>query len=518
MDRRTFLKTIGYSSGALLGQPLWLTGCSTRKGVSGRQPRLVLLYAPCSVNKFHLSPYNPKVTYTPSIERFAAESSVFTKHQTESGQSGIAYASIFSGSQADRHNVFDHPRRISDSVYQIAEAFAQNTYGTYFWNAHGMAHYDIGYGKGVPRQDCFLGMLTAEDERFDKILGWLSSDKDYQAFIVTSFMKTHSLYARDLNEKASRHVTLPAEFASVGVTVDEYYRYRKLYFSQRDNRFLFSFDFAKTVNGFGLSKNELAKFIRVVEYLYKCAIHNLDKLFGKVIAKLDARGLLDESLVIFTADHGETLYRDNTLFKFTHGFQLAPEVLSVPLIIRAPSLGVEAKTYSSVSRSIDVFPTAAGLCGLRIPEDRKPAGIDLSASVTGKAPPPSLPAFSHTALVDDNIAKRKEYQKALFSKFFLKKDPNLMWVCVRIDDMVFKLARFDADIEDFAPFAFDLEKDPTERNNLFDPDNERHMSVLNELEQYRDNLVSAYQSKTTTTESGITEQERIKRLKALGYL
>ena len=63
----------------------------------GTQPRLVLLFAACSVNKFCLSPYNQNVSYTPAIARLASEGMVFTKHQTESGQSGTSYASIFSG-------------------------------------------------------------------------------------------------------------------------------------------------------------------------------------------------------------------------------------------------------------------------------------------------------------------------------------------------------------------------------------------------------------------------------------
>ena len=70
---------------------------------------------------------------------------------------------------------------------------------------------------------------------------------------------------------------------------------------------------------------------------------------------VDERGLRDESLVVFTADHGELLYRDNALFPWSHDFQLAPEVLRAPLLIRGP--GVAPGRAEWVTRSIDLYPT-----------------------------------------------------------------------------------------------------------------------------------------------------------------
>ena len=70
-------------------------------GCGGATPppdvRLVLLYAPCTVNASYLGPYDRGLSYTPHLTRFAERSLVFERHQTESGQSGIAYASLFAG-------------------------------------------------------------------------------------------------------------------------------------------------------------------------------------------------------------------------------------------------------------------------------------------------------------------------------------------------------------------------------------------------------------------------------------
>jgi arylsulfatase A-like enzyme len=500
-----------------LGYPSLMSGCSSKKNES-INPRLIILYATCTVNKFYLQPYNSLIGYTPALSKFAAESAVFNKHQTESGQSGTSFASIFTGSQADKHGIFEHPDSIHKSVPLITEAFSQNGYDTYFWNSHHMASYDLGYARGVKPENQNMGLITAQDKKFEGILKRLSSDKDYRVFILTNFTVTHSLYTDGFIDQLCNPATLPSQFNDMGVTVEEFYRYKKLYLSLGSQGWFFSLDFNETVRKWGFSNQELKKFIRVVEYLYKCSVQVLDKFFGSMINMLVERNLLDESLVIFTADHGETLYRDNTFFKFTHGFQLAPEVLTVPLIIRGPSLGIKPARYSFVSRSIDVFPTIAGLSGLQIPEREKIDGIDLSSVMTGNKKQPSLPAYSHTVLIHDVISKNAEYKGSLLHKFYPEKDPNLMWVSVRIGDMVLKWAKFDPEKQDFAPFAYDLSNDPSEKINLFDNQSKLHQEILAQLKKYKQNLVSAYRIKYETNEPGLPMEEQIKRLKSLGYI
>jgi arylsulfatase A-like enzyme len=85
-----------------------LAGCGPREERAA-SPRLVLLYVPCSLSRHYFGPYNPVVRYTPALSRFAHEATVFRRHQTKTGQSEPAFASIFSGAQADRHGVYSHP-------------------------------------------------------------------------------------------------------------------------------------------------------------------------------------------------------------------------------------------------------------------------------------------------------------------------------------------------------------------------------------------------------------------------
>src|SRR6185503_3621762 len=96
---------------------LALAGCGARRD----PPRLVVLYVACTVDKDFLSPYAPGVGFTPELEAFAREGLVFRRHVTECGQSGVDFATIFSGTQAYRHGVYSHPAIVAEGNTLIAE-------------------------------------------------------------------------------------------------------------------------------------------------------------------------------------------------------------------------------------------------------------------------------------------------------------------------------------------------------------------------------------------------------------
>ena len=122
---------------------------------SAARPRLVVLYATCTLNKDFLSPYEPAIPYTPNLSRFASEGIVLQRHVTEDGQSGIAFASLYAGVQADRHGVYFHPRELPASLELVTEAFANGGYETFYWSGQPMAAAELGYAQGVPPANVF---------------------------------------------------------------------------------------------------------------------------------------------------------------------------------------------------------------------------------------------------------------------------------------------------------------------------------------------------------------------------
>lgn len=91
----------------------------------------------------------------------------------------------------------------------------------------------------------------------------------------------------------------------------------------------------------------------------------LDASFGQLMNYLKRSGLYDNTIVVFTSDHGEMMGSHGLMTKGV----CFEESINVPLMIRVP--GTEASTSSLLFNSVDLMPTLMGLSGLDIP-----AGID----------------------------------------------------------------------------------------------------------------------------------------------
>src|SRR6185436_9791937 len=140
-----------------------------------------------------------------------------------------------------------------------------------------------------------------------------------KAFVMVNIIVTHSPYrAAPLPAFLKRY---PQE-APPAVAPSEIWKYATLY---RNNHLALSEGFPDTVKRLGLSEEDITKMASVVERLYRSNVADLDTVFGQVVDAIRSRGLLPESLIVFTADHGEALYRANVPFKWAHSGQLAPE-------------------------------------------------------------------------------------------------------------------------------------------------------------------------------------------------
>jgi hypothetical protein len=273
-----------------------------------------------------------------------------------------------------------------------------------------------------------------------------------------------------------------------------------------------SWNFDATVRRLDLGPADVARIARVAELLYRANVHRLDGLFGDVVAAVDASGLRDASAIAFTADHGEVLHREGAIFHWNHGFALAPEVLGVPWLLVAP--GLPPGEFAGVSRSIDVFPTLAGLAGVPL-ADRSVEGVDLSPSLRGGAPAPALVAFSHTALAPPDLLRVSRARGGTrLDELHPDRDPDGIWVSLRDGDRVYKLARPQG--VELERLVYDLSLDPTEQRNFFDPADAVQRGRFDDVERYRAALRRRLE--TGAPAPALPEPESLERLRRLGYV
>ena len=112
---------------------------------------------------------------------------------------------------------------------------------------------------------------------------------------------------------------------------------------------------------------------------YDGEIAYLDGEVGRLLEGLAARGLRQDALVAFTADHGEGLGERD--YWFAHGEYLTDPLVRVPLAIRIP--GEPGRRRDELASLIDLFPTLLGVAGVATPSGYP--GRDLLAPEQGDA-------------------------------------------------------------------------------------------------------------------------------------
>jgi arylsulfatase A-like enzyme len=95
--------------------------------------------------------------------------------------------------------------------------------------------------------------------------------------------------------------------------------------------------------------------------LYDAEVAANDASFGRLLDLLDEVGELENTLVIFTSDHGEAFGEHGT---WTHGLDLHNEVLSVPLVMRLPGAADPGRRVTTPVQHIDLLPTILNRCGV----------------------------------------------------------------------------------------------------------------------------------------------------------
>jgi arylsulfatase A-like enzyme len=115
--------------------------------------------------------------------------------------------------------------------------------------------------------------------------------------------------------------------------------------------------------------------LREVTAHYYGAVSLVDKHMGRVLAALDELGMRDNTIVVFTADHGNMLGERNRMFKGV----MYESSARVPLLLRAPGRVSGGKVNDTVVDNTSIMPTLLEL-----------AGVPAPAGVQGKSLAPLL--------------------------------------------------------------------------------------------------------------------------------
>ena len=182
---------------------------------------------------------------------------------------------------------------------------------------------------------------------------------------------------------------------------------------------------------------------------YDAEIRYVDDRIGRIVAALEAAGLLDRTIVAVSADHGDEFFEHGNQY---HGRSLYTELERVPLVIAAP--GLAPRVVAAPVSLVDIGATLLDLTGLERPAGQN--GRSLAGAMAGEPPPDRMVLAE--LMADRNITRN------LVAGF--RGTWQVIW---------------DLDANTHELYA--LDRDPADRHDLADSEPDRLAELRAELER-----------------------------------
>lgn len=174
---------------------------------------------------------------------------------------------------------------------------------------------------------------------------------------------------------------------------------------------------------------------------YYASITQIDFEIGRIVETLKKRGMYDNTMIIYTSDHGEHLGYHHQILK---GGYLYESIMKVPLIIKYPKSKYAGEQVHNLVSNIDLAPTIIEVAKLEVPKSMSGQNL-VDRSIKREY------IFAHGWLGAQAMARSDRY------KLILKRDGESLF--------------------------FNLEEDPLEMNNLYSDENykdkiEEHLQAI----------------------------------------
>ena len=261
----------------------------------------VFVFVVDSLRRDYLAPYNPAVTFTPAIAELARDSLVFRSAFTQYGATGLSVPSIWVGG-----------------------SILHKQYVTSF-----------------PRMNALAKLLA--HEQYDQ---WISMDRIMEVVLPPSANRT----ALD-NGVAVKNYRMCGTLAEIRSRLTDRPDPAPPIFASTLPQDVH----VSVVNREGahsIDDHDYAGFYAPVA----SRVRRLDQCLGEFVGDLKARGLYENSIIVLTSDHGDSLGEGG---RMGHAYSLHPEIVRVPLIVHVPPALRSAWAWdeSRPAFTTDITPT-----------------------------------------------------------------------------------------------------------------------------------------------------------------
>ena len=452
---RTFLAYVCRPRRSVAGL-LFLVATGCAEAPVAQPPANVLIYVVDTLRRDSLGLYGNDRVPTPRLDAFARRGVVFDQAASASSWTRASMATLLTGFDPPRHGAVDRRDVLPRDLPTLGERLGEHGYHSALVTANPNVASFFGFDRGVGemvelfsrRQAGYIDareLIVRSDEVTRAALSWV--DATPRPFFLTVLaIDPHSPYER------------PPGFDPLGVEPRPDIDGSQASLQRRD-----------------LDAGQRAH----VRALYDTEVAYNDRSFGELLDGLLARGLLANTLVVFTSDHGEQFWEHGVR---GHGKSLREATLRIPLVIAQPSSPrIAPDTRSADPAGLDdIVPTVLDL--LELPHDATLPG----RSLFGKTP--ATPTFASLQLDGHRLAAAREA------------DWKLVWNLANGQQTLFDLAADPGETRAVAPDASPEARAAHTRLQL---------AVARGL---------AYRRTEDADAAGALPQEIEQTLRALGYL
>ncbi len=326
----------------------------------------------------HLGCYGNPAVQTPALDQLASEGVRFASCSSAASTTLASHASIMTGTYPHRHGVPRNGFTLSERALTLAELLDEAG----FWCAgflgsaaltgrtgidQGFVHWDEDFDEAA-RQDGNDQSQRDAATLTDRILAHTEETlaragaDDARLFLFAQYFDPHAPYAPPASEVERYGAELAAgDFAAIEAAVVQQ-QVRALGRSAGGQQGVITGGLPEELvrNASGVP----TEAGRQLERLYRGEVTHMDREIGRLLLGLQRLGVLEDALVVITADHGETFWDGPNAWN--HGLWVGQPEVSVPLIVRGPGtagLGSGLVVDTPVS-GVDVMPTVLDLAGV----------------------------------------------------------------------------------------------------------------------------------------------------------
>jgi arylsulfatase A-like enzyme len=425
-----------------------------------------------------LSCYGNAAGTTPRLDALAAQGALFERAFSTDFWTLPSHASLFTGLHPSEHGATSETNRLSEEALTLAERLEAHGYATGAFVANPWVGIERGFGQGFQRfeETWRPGRKPGVSHRLDP-----GAVEDAQAWISAQVERGSPFFAfLNLNGAHLPYAPDPSVHAHL------YPQPRPLERMARLKKIAGMWEYLG-----GAFRLDALDF-EILRELYHAEVAMTDALVGRLADHLAALGVLDETVIVVTSDHGEHLGEHGLI---DHTLSLYDPALRIPLLIRHPGKVAAGERRSELASLVDIMPTILALLGLA---DDEMAGRSLF--VEGRMPREFVVAEN------ERPTNGVELMRRAFPDFDADSIDERMRM-VRTDR--YKLIwRERNGLE-----LYDLRSDPGEQHDLASDAPEQRDRLLELLRAWQGELAPP----PTVSRLESTDTETLEQLRALGY-